>query len=505
MKYRFAENKTRRNDLRRKDNDGSGVQKTYSTFSKPEEIPKIDEVGVNDAENEDEYVNGNPETFTDSENEGNSDGDEQDMEYCLSLLAQTLYPQFSQRIQQYCLGDIGGDYRRGDIGTEVGGTDGNQGEVEGPNRAMDLKKRGDYQVCTEASADRSINGEGEDSKIVLNFDYEDEESCGEEEDMKHCLLLFAQVLYPEYAQYIQECCGTSNNLSTSQMETEGVKEETFTSIEGFCNERTDEIDTQISDYMDESTIDKSINDEGYAGDENAKVSEDDDYDDEVYGSEKDMKQCLLLIAQKLFPQYAQFFHRCCGSSSISEEDTESNGVFDSQRDGETEEGESDSDDEAIADQFEIGDAGESDEDTMSESYGNEEDMKQCLLLLAKMLFPQFAKHFQQFSGNDNSNGDSESIDDSSNDYQTEELASNAMTISWDESAGWSSEQQNGICIIEESADNLMNGDGAEDERSDIDDVNIESICDKSEVDDEELKQCLLIFAKLLSQDVSQCL
>lgn len=506
MNYRIAQNKTRGNNQRRKDNI-SGEQEMGLTFSKSEEISGIDEVDISDAKNKDEYANESPEISTDSGNEnGKIEGDEQDMEYRLSLLAQMCNPHFSQRIQQ-CCHDIDDNYSSGDINIEANGTDDSQVESEEPNAYIDTKKRDNNW----ATADRSINGEGEDPELFSNFDCKDEESCGEEEDMKHCLLLFAQVLYPKFAQYLQECYSICNSLSTDQTEAEEVKEELSTSMESTSNEQTDESNAQISDSMAESATDKSTIGECDAVNEDSRVSNEDEYNDEIYGSEEDMKHCLLLIAQMLFPRYAQFLQRCCGSSNASaesgsEEDTESKGIVDSQGDGEMEKGELDADTEAIADQSKNEESSENGDDTVSESYGNEEDMKQCLLLLTKMLFPQFAKCFQLLLGNDNSNsGDRGMKDDRTSDDQMEELESDAVVTSKNESADGSSEWLSGICYVEETEDRSVSGEGAENEGSDVHDVNIEGIDDESEVDDKELKQCLLIFAKLLSQDISQCL
>ncbi|VDN99551.1 unnamed protein product [Rodentolepis nana] len=147
---------------------------------------------------------------------------------------------------------------------------------------------------------------------------------GSEEDMRQCLLLFTQILFPQFTDYHQFFI---------QDNTKGVGLD----------------DTQEDDDTNSDNLASIIST---------------DFMDDNYGSEGDMKQCLLLLAQVLFPQFQhrlqQFF---------------------------TEEG-------SFSEQAHRGEAPLNGQLETDDFLGSEEDMKQCLLLLAQVLYPQFAQRIQ---------------------------------------------------------------------------------------------------------------
>nr|CDS25431.1 hypothetical protein HmN_000117100 [Hymenolepis microstoma] len=169
--------------------------------------------------------------------------------------------------------------------------------------------------------DTEKGGDTNSGNVISNISTDFiEDICGNEEDMKQCLLLLAQILYPQFQHRLQKFA---------------IEEESFL-------KRTNRGEVPI-----------------YG-------------DDDFLGSEADMKQCLLLLAQILYPQFAQRIQKCCGgeTSTYSEVNMASNFSGFSE-----EESPMNSDDDEI--------------------YGNEEDMKECLLLFAQILYPQFASYLQE--------------------------------------------------------------------------------------------------------------
>ncbi|KAM3186655.1 hypothetical protein ACTXT7_003861 [Hymenolepis weldensis] len=213
-----------------------------------------------------------------------------------------------------------------------------------------------------------------------------DEMEGSEEEMKQCLLIFSQILFPQYSDSLQFC------IQGKEAGSKKISDPSNNSI-GFM----DEVDNNFGNEEDmkkclllfaqilypqfqhclqkllieEESLTKQTNRGEVSINGTNKT-------DDFFGSKEDMKQCLLLIAQILYPQFNQCLQECCGSETSGY--SRGSAVL--------------QDSENIEQQSAMNIFND-------ESYGNEEDMKQCLLLLAQALYPQFASCFQECLDNEN--------------------------------------------------------------------------------------------------------
>ncbi|VUZ56714.1 unnamed protein product, partial [Hymenolepis diminuta] len=200
-----------------------------------------------------------------------------------------------------------------------------------------------------------------------------DEMEGNEEVMKQCLLIFAQILFPQYSDSLQFCIRGKETGFMDEMDSNCGNEEDM--------KKCLLLFAQVLYPQFQHCLEKLlIEEESHTKQTNrGKVSTNGkDKTDDFFGSKEDMKQCLLLIAQILYPQFSQCLQECYGSetSGYSEGSTVSQ---------------------------DSGNIGEQSAMNIfnDESYGNEEDMKQCLLLLAQALCPQFASCFQECLDSEN--------------------------------------------------------------------------------------------------------